>query len=90
MLTPRLTECTCCADILSLIAEIDCKMSQLAGNMYNNLTLMLNKTVPAEAMISLLTYRRILQCKYVNPNYCSKYTINMIASKVKLLKYRKV
>ena len=89
MFTPRLTGCTCCADILSLIAEIDCKMSQLAGNMYHNLTLMLNQNVPADTMLSLLTYRRILQCKYVNPNYCSKYTINMIASKVKLLKYRK-
>ena len=89
MLTPRLTSCTCCADILSLINEIDCKMSQLAGNMYNNLTLMLNQNIPADSMMSLLTYRRILQCKYVNPAYCNEYTINMIAGKVKLLKYRK-
>ena len=89
MLTPRLTSCTCCADILSLIDEIDCKMAQLAGNMYHNLTLMLNQNVPAETMISLLTYKRILQYKYVNPDYCSRYTISMITSKVKLLKYRK-
>jgi hypothetical protein len=89
MLTPRLTNCTCCADIVSLINEIDCRMAQLAGNMYNNLTLMLNQNVPADAMMSLLTYRRILQCKYVNATYCNNYTISQIASKVKLLKYRK-
>lgn len=89
MLTPRLTNCGSCADVLSLIDEIDCRMAQLAGNMYNNLTLMLNKPVPFTVMSDLLTYKRILQYKYVNPNYASGFTINMIASKVKLLKYKK-
>ena len=88
MLTPRLRECTECADISSLIEEIDCKMAKLAGNMYNNITLLLNKSIPAEAIIDLLHYRRILQYKYVNSNYASDYTINMVASRVKLLKYK--
>lgn len=88
MLTPRLTDCTECADILSLIDEIDCKLAKLAGNMYHNITLMLNKSIPAGAIIDLLHYRRILQYKYVNSTYASDYTINMVASRVKLLKYK--
>lgn len=88
MLTPRLTDCTECADILSLIDEIDCKLAKLAGNMYRNITLMLNKSIPAGAIIDLLHYRRILQYKYMNSTYASDYTINMVASRVKLLKYK--
>ncbi len=88
MLTPRLRECTEYADINSLIEEIDCKLAKLAGNMYNNITLLLNKSIPAEAIIDLLHYKRILQYKYVNTTYASSYTVNMIASRVKLLKYK--
>ena len=89
MLSPRLTGCTDCANILSLIDELDCKLAKLAGNMYNNVTLMLNQPVPAEVIIDILTYKRILQYKYVNSRYACNYTINQIASKVKLLKYKK-
>ena len=88
MLTPRLKECRECADINSLIEEIDCKLAKLAGNMYNNITLILNKPIPADAIIGLLHYKRILQYKYVNSNYASDYTVNMVASRVKLLKYK--
>lgn len=88
MLNPRLTNCTECANILSLIEEIDCKLAKLAGNMYNNITLMLNQSIPAETISILLNYRRILQYKYVNPSYISNYTINMIASKVRILKFK--
>jgi hypothetical protein len=89
MLNPRLTNCTQCADILSLIDEIDCRLAKLAGNMYNNVVLMLNKNIPVEVLIDLLTYKRILQYKYVNSSYAGKFTINEIASRVKLLKYKK-
>ena len=88
MLTQRLRECKECAEINSLIDEIDCKLAKLAGNMYHNITLMLNQPIPADAIIDLLHYKRILQYKYVNNNYVYGYTVNMIASKVKLLKYK--
>ena len=89
MLYPRLTNCTNCSDISSLIAEIDCKIAKLAGNIYNNITLMFNQPIPAEAFVDLLTYRRILERKIMNPSYAGSYTVNDIASRVKILKYKK-
>jgi hypothetical protein len=88
MFTPRLTECTECANILSLIDDIDCRIAKIAGNIYNNITLMLNKTVSAEVMIDLLTYKRILQYKYVNSLYASRFSISQIANRVNLLKFK--
>jgi hypothetical protein len=88
MLYTRLTDCGECADIQSLMDDIDCKLADLAGNMYNNITLMLDQPINSEAIISLLNYRRILLHKYVNPVYLSNYTINMIAAKVKLLIFK--
>ena len=88
MLSPRLTNCPECASIPSLLLEIDCKLAELGGNLYNNLVFMLNQPVPASVMLDLLNYKRILTYKYCNPNYASDYTVNMIASRVKLLKYK--
>lgn len=88
MLTPRLTYCEECSNIPSLIEEIDCKLAKLGNNMYNNITLMLNQPVPTENTIDLLMYKRILWNKYANPLYASNYSVNAIASKVKLLKFR--
>jgi len=85
MLSPRLTNCIECTTIPVLINEIDCKIAQLAGNLYNNIVFMLNQPVPANVMIDLLNYRRILTFKYCNPDYSGKFTIPMIASKVKRL-----
>lgn len=88
MLTPRLTNCTACADIPSLIADIDCKLSEMSVSLYNNLVFMLNKPVNNEVMLDLLLYRKILLYKYCNPNYAGHFTVNMIASKIKLLKFK--
>ncbi len=84
----RLTNCGECADIQSLIDDIDCKLAKLAGNMYNNITLMLGQKVNTDAVIYLMNYRRILQRKYSNPVYLSNFTINSIAARVKLLIYK--
>jgi len=89
MLNPKLTNCTNCADVSSLIDEIDCRVAKLAGNMYNNITLMFNQPIPAEALVDLLIYRRILERKRVCSSYLSGYTINNIASRIKVLKYKK-
>lgn len=85
MLSPRLTNCVECTTIPVLINEIDCKIAQLAGNLYNNVVFMLNQPVPANVMIDLLNYRRILTFKYCNPDYAGCFTVPMIASKVKIL-----
>jgi hypothetical protein len=88
MLSPRLTNCPECASIPVLIADIDCKLASLANNLYNNVVFMLNQPVPGGVMLDLINYRRILVYKYCNPDYAAPFTVNMIASKVKLLKYK--
>ena len=89
MLTPRLTNCLECADIPTLLLEIDCKIKDLSIDLYNNTVFILNKPIPGVAMLSLLNYKRILTYKYCNPDYAKHFTIPMIASKVKILKYKK-
>lgn len=85
MLLPRLTNCPECANIPNLLQEIDCKLAEYANGLYNNITFMLNQSVPAGIMIQLIAYRRILTYKNSNPDYIYEVSINRIASKVKLL-----
>lgn len=85
MLSPRLTDCPECANIPNLLKEIDCRLAYYANGLYNNITFMLNQSVPAGIMIQLIAYKRILTYKNYNPNYISDISINRIASKVKLL-----
>jgi hypothetical protein len=82
MLSPRLTNCPECANIPSLLRKIDCKLAELGNNLYNNISYMLNKPVPASDIIQLIGYRRILMYKLYNPNYAYKYSVQMIASRV--------
>jgi len=86
MLSPRLTHCPECASIPALIAEIDCKLADLASDLYNNVVYILNYPIPGGAMLDLINYRRILVYKLCNPNYAAAFTVNMIASRVKILK----
>jgi len=88
MISPRITECKQCADILPLIKEIDCILFNMAKNMYNNITLMLNIPIYEHNMLVLLQYKRILTYKYFNSDYASRYKVNQIASRIKLLKYK--
>ena len=82
MLSPRLTDCPECANIPSLLKKIDCKLAELGNNLYNNISYMLNKPVPADDITQLIGYRRILMYKLCNPSYVQDYSINMISSKV--------
>jgi len=88
MLNPRLTNCPQCEDIPSLIKEIDCKLAELSSDLYNNIVFMLNKSVPSTAILDLLNYKRILQYKTCNPNYAGNFSINSIASRIKILKFK--
>jgi hypothetical protein len=85
MLTSRLTDCTECGNILQMIAEIDCKITNLSKAAYNKIVFALNTQCKSETMGALLHYRRILVHKYCNPEYVSKFTMPMIQSKVKIL-----
>lgn len=82
MLSPRLTNCPECANIPSLLKKIDCKLAELGNNLYNNISYMLNKPVPADDITQLIGYRRILMYKLCNPSYLEKYSIAMISSRV--------
>lgn len=88
MLTPRLTNCKDCNTIPHLIEEIDCKLANMANSLYNNVVFMLNLPIQSSVILDLLNYRRILTFKYCNPDYAGQYTIEMIASKIKILKYK--
>jgi len=88
MLSPRLTNCPECADIPSLISQIDCKVSEISNDLYNNVVFILNKNINYEALSDLLMYKQILQYKICNPNYAGDYTVNMIASKIQILKFK--
>jgi uncharacterized protein (TIGR02145 family) len=85
MLLPRLTNCPECASIPSLLANIDCKLNQLASALYNNTIFALNQPISAVTMLDLLNYKRILTYRVCNPNYAGLYSLNMIASRVIIL-----
>lgn len=86
MLSPRLTNCVECSTIPNLINVIDCKMAELAVNLYNNTVFMLNQPVNGSVIIDLLNYRRILTFKYCNPDYAGTcITMPEIASRVRVL-----
>ena len=88
MLQPRLTNCIECSTIPVLLADIDCRLTELASNLYNNLIYLLNQPVPGIVMLDLITYKRILTYKFCNPDYALPFTVEQIASRVKLLKYK--
>jgi hypothetical protein len=88
MLTPRLINYPACGTIPALLKDIDCRLAELSSNLYNNLVYALNQPIPATAMMDLLNYRRILVYKFCNENYALPFTVEMIASRVKLLIYK--
>lgn len=85
MLNPKLTNCVDCSTVETLLKKIDVKIFNISRDMYNNLAFMLNKKISGEYLNDLLQYKRILTYKYYNSEYISKYTLEMISNKVKLL-----
>lgn len=63
-------------------------MTELAKNQYNNTIFMLNYPVPSTVFSDLINYKRILTYKYCNPNYVCAFTVENIASRIKLLIYK--
>jgi hypothetical protein len=88
MLQPQLANCPSCNTIPHLIKAIDKRMAELATNLYNNTVFALNQPVNGTVISDLLNYRRILSYKFCNPNYAMHYTVEMIASRVNVLKFK--
>jgi hypothetical protein len=88
MLSPRLVNCVDCTTPANLILDIDCKLTDLANNQYNNIVFMLGLPFNHTVIGDLLNYKRILVNKICNPDYAKSYTIEMIASRVKILIYK--
>ena len=88
MLNPRLTNCVDCNTIPSLLKEIDCKLTELAKNEYNNIVFILNRKIDGDVISSLLNYKRILTYKFCNIDYASCYSVTDIASRINVLIYK--
>ena len=85
MLTPRLNNCVDCTTVPVLLQNIDCRLTQLAKKQYSNTIFALNLKLPNQAIFDMLQYKRILQFKYCNADYASCYSVDQIASRVKIL-----
>lgn len=88
MLTTRLTNCQECSDILKVIDDIDCKITEISKGIYNNIVFALNTVCKTGTMGDLLIYRNILVHRYCNADYACNFTLEEIVSKVKLLIYK--
>lgn len=88
MLTYRLTNCVACTTIPVLLADIDCKLTQLGKDLYNNIVFALNNEIPSTVILDLLMYKRVLQYKSCNAEYANKYNVDEIAGKIKLLIFK--
>lgn len=88
MLQPKLLDCSECSNIATLIDKINCRIAQLGAVLYGNITLMLNTQISATSIISLLNYKRILEYKQVNLDYCEDYTIEYISNRINILIYK--
>ena len=88
MLAIRQSDCDSCASITVLLEDIDCKLTELAKDLYNNVIFALNNPVKRDLFIDLINYRRILTYRMYNSDYALPYTDEQIASKVKILKFK--
>lgn len=82
MLNPKTTDCVECIKVENVLQKTDCKISELSNTLYNNITLMLNKSFPSEEMMDLLHYKRILTYKYNNAAYATDYSLEQIFNKI--------
>ena len=53
MFTPRLTDCIDCTDITSLLSDIECKVTDIAKDLYNNTIFALNRPISGDIMFDL-------------------------------------
>jgi ribonuclease HIII len=85
MVYSPLNNCAHCADINTLIKEIDCKVFQLSIKVYNNLVYLLNNCVNEGNIKDLLHYKNILLYKMCNPKFAGDVTVEVIANRIKFL-----
>jgi len=85
MLNIRLTSCSECSQIPTLLLKIDCKLAEMSKVLYQNLVFMLNKKFNACDIETLLVLKRILEHRVCNPEYTCKFSLEQIAGKVNML-----
>jgi len=90
MLTPRLLDCPDCDNIPRLIGEIDCKISQIGGDLYNSIIFGFKGTCNTNDLGDLIRYKRILMTILNNPYFGNEYDpyifcLSEIVSKIKLM-----
>jgi hypothetical protein len=85
MINPRLGNCHSCTTIPALISDIHCKIAKVAKLEYGNIIFDLNNRIDQTSATDLLNYKRILEYKYCNPEYAQGFTVEKIASRIKLL-----
>ena len=85
MLSPRLTDCVVNGSIPATLTKIDERLTYWANRQYNNIIFSMNYDLGCTPIGDLLNYKRILTYKFCNPDYAKRYTVKMIASRVKLL-----
>lgn len=88
MLQPRLSNCKYCNTIPVLLKDIDSRLNELSIDLYNNTIFLLNRKTCTDSFLDLITYKRILTYKLCNPDYAKSFSVEMIGSRVKLLKYK--
>jgi hypothetical protein len=88
MVTIQLNNCTDCTSIPALVKSIDTKLAKIAKDQYNNIIYELNKNVSGEVAFDLLTYKQILYNRVCNPDYAIQFSIDRIASKIKILTHK--
>lgn len=85
MLNPRLVSCQECTTIEAVLSEIDCYLTKVGKDLYNNVVYMLGKAIPACDIADVLTYKRILVHRAVDDEYAGDASLSEIVSKVKMI-----
>jgi len=88
MLEIKISYCDDCTSNSQLLEDIDCKIKEIAIDLYNNTIFALNRPINSSLFIDLINYRRIVTYRQYNEDYALPYTDEMIASKIKLLKFK--
>ncbi len=87
MLIADIKGCTDCDSISRAICSIDAELTELSYIRRDNERFDLGRIIDYEKIEALITYRRILQRKYRNPDYmgCCGVQLGDIISRVKTL-----
>jgi hypothetical protein len=88
MLSPRLTACSDCQDLLPLLEQISCTLALWGQNGLTNVQYQTSLPHPKEGIERLLHYQRILTHRLFNPQYAPSVELTSIIARLKTLGLR--